>query len=137
MCIRDRVHIAYCPERVLPGQILKELIENDRSIGGITPRCARKALAFYKRFVRGACVTTDARCLVLTDEPGGWRAGLRARLECALASVDDGGAPAACLRRPLGAACSVGAPSECLLADPRAVEPGPYNFCVASLSLRM
>ncbi len=63
---------------------------------------------------------TDGRCLVLTDEPGGWRAGLRARLECALASVDDGGAPAACLRRPLGAACSVGAPSECLLADPRA-----------------
>jgi UDP-N-acetyl-D-mannosaminuronic acid dehydrogenase len=53
--------IAYCPERVLPGRILEELTNNDRSIGGITPRCARKALAFYKRFVRGACVTTDAR----------------------------------------------------------------------------
>jgi len=55
------VAIAYCPERVLPGRILEELTNNDRSIGGITPRCARKALAFYKRFVRGTCVTTDAR----------------------------------------------------------------------------
>ncbi|MFM5922973.1 MAG: NAD(P)-binding domain-containing protein, partial [Novosphingobium sp.] len=55
------VSIAYCPERVLPGKILEELTNNDRSIGGITPRCARKALAFYKRFVRGTCVTTDAR----------------------------------------------------------------------------
>ncbi|MBP8273774.1 MAG: UDP-N-acetyl-D-mannosamine dehydrogenase [Acidobacteria bacterium] len=55
------VAIAYCPERVLPGRILEELTNNDRSIGGITPRCARKALAFYKRFVRATCVTTDAR----------------------------------------------------------------------------
>ena len=55
------VAISYCPERVLPGRILEELTHNDRSIGGITPRCARKALAFYKQFVRGTCVTTDAR----------------------------------------------------------------------------
>jgi len=55
------VAIAYCPERVLPGRILVELIDNDRCIGGITPRCARKALAFYRKFVRGACVTTSAR----------------------------------------------------------------------------
>jgi len=40
------VSIAYCPERVLPGKILEELAHNDRSIGGITPRCVRKALAF-------------------------------------------------------------------------------------------
>src|SRR6195952_2522574 len=58
--------IAYCPERVLPGKILEELTNNDRSIGGITPRCARKALAFYKRFVRGACVVTDARSAEMT-----------------------------------------------------------------------
>jgi UDP-N-acetyl-D-mannosaminuronic acid dehydrogenase len=58
--------IAYCPERVLPGKILEELTNNDRSIGGITPRCARKALAFYKRFVRGTCVTTDARSAEMT-----------------------------------------------------------------------
>ena len=60
------VSIAYCPERVLPGKILEELTHNDRSIGGITPRCARKALAFYKRFVRGACITTDARSAEMT-----------------------------------------------------------------------
>ena len=51
---------------MLPGRILEELTDNDRSIGGITPRCARKALAFYKRFVRGACVTTDARSAEMT-----------------------------------------------------------------------
>jgi len=60
------ISIAYCPERVLPGRILEELTNNDRSIGGITPRCARKALAFYKRFVRGTCVTTDAASAEMT-----------------------------------------------------------------------
>ncbi|RIA36759.1 UDP-N-acetyl-D-mannosaminuronic acid dehydrogenase [Hephaestia caeni] len=60
------VAIAYCPERVLPGRILVELIDNDRVIGGITPRCARKALAFYRRFVRGACITTSARAAEMT-----------------------------------------------------------------------
>lgn len=60
------VAIAYCPERVLPGRILVELIDNDRVIGGITPRCARKALQFYRRFVRGACVTTSARAAEMT-----------------------------------------------------------------------
>ncbi len=55
------ISIAYCPERVLPGRILVELVDNDRCIGGITPRCARKALSFYRQFVRGACVTTTAR----------------------------------------------------------------------------
>lgn len=60
------IAIAYCPERVLPGRILEELTNNDRSIGGITPRCARKALTFYKRFVRGECITTDARSAEMT-----------------------------------------------------------------------
>ncbi|MBB4860783.1 UDP-N-acetyl-D-mannosaminuronic acid dehydrogenase [Novosphingobium chloroacetimidivorans] len=67
-CTRETpdISIAYCPERVLPGRILEELTNNDRSIGGITPRCARKALAFYKRFVRGECVVTDARSAEMT-----------------------------------------------------------------------
>ncbi|SOB79339.1 UDP-N-acetyl-D-mannosaminuronic acid dehydrogenase [Sphingomonas guangdongensis] len=60
------IAIAYCPERVLPGRILIELIDNDRVIGGITPRCARKALGFYRRFVRGACVTTTSRAAEMT-----------------------------------------------------------------------
>ncbi len=55
------LYIAYCPERVLPGRILIELVDNDRVIGGITPRCARKAMGFYRQFVRGACLTTTAR----------------------------------------------------------------------------
>ncbi len=53
--------VSYCPERVLPGRILVELVDNDRCIGGITPRCARRAMQFYRQFVRGACVTTTAR----------------------------------------------------------------------------
>jgi UDP-N-acetyl-D-mannosaminuronic acid dehydrogenase len=53
--------IAYCPERVLPGRILYELVSNDRCIGGATPRCARKAMTFYRNFVRGECVTTTSK----------------------------------------------------------------------------
>lgn len=60
------IAISYCPERVLPGRILEELTNNDRSIGGITPRCARKALSFYKLFVRGECVVTDSRSAEMT-----------------------------------------------------------------------
>ncbi len=60
------ISIAYCPERVLPGRVIEELVNNDRSIGGITPRCARKALTFYKYFVRGECIATDARSAEMT-----------------------------------------------------------------------
>jgi UDP-N-acetyl-D-mannosaminuronic acid dehydrogenase len=55
------VSVAYCPERVLPGRILTELVNNDRCIGGVTPACTRRAQRFYKTFVRGACVGTTAR----------------------------------------------------------------------------
>jgi UDP-N-acetyl-D-mannosaminuronic acid dehydrogenase len=55
------IFVAYCPERVLPGRILTELVNNDRCIGGVTSLCARKAQRFYKMFVRGACVATTAR----------------------------------------------------------------------------
>lgn len=55
------ISVAYCPERVLPGRILTELVENDRCIGGITDRCTRRAQRFYKSFVRGACIATTAR----------------------------------------------------------------------------
>ncbi|KAF0809830.1 UDP-N-acetyl-D-mannosamine dehydrogenase [Alcanivorax sp. S71-1-4] len=53
--------IAHCPERVLPGRVMLELIDNDRIIGGMTPRCATAACQLYKEFVRGACLLTDAR----------------------------------------------------------------------------
>jgi UDP-N-acetyl-D-mannosaminuronic acid dehydrogenase len=55
------VALAYCPERVLPGRILKELVENDRVVGGLTPDCAAKARRFYELFVRGECIETAAR----------------------------------------------------------------------------
>lgn len=55
------IALAYCPERVLPGRILKELVENDRCVGGMTPSCTAKARRFYELFVRGNCVETTAR----------------------------------------------------------------------------
>lgn len=55
------VCVAYCPERVLPGKILEELVSNDRSIGGLSPACADRAVAFYNGFVAGDCIATTAR----------------------------------------------------------------------------
>jgi UDP-N-acetyl-D-mannosaminuronic acid dehydrogenase len=57
----DQLHIAYCPERVLPGRILQELISNDRVIGGLTPEAAEAGRAFYASFCRGQLLTTTAR----------------------------------------------------------------------------
>ncbi len=58
---RADIYLAHCPERVLPGRVLHELVANDRVIGGMTSRCAEQAKALYKTFVRGECITTDAR----------------------------------------------------------------------------
>jgi UDP-N-acetyl-D-mannosaminuronic acid dehydrogenase len=55
------VCMAYCPERIIPGQMLKELVENDRIIGGMSPRCAERASSLYRRFVRGVCHVTTER----------------------------------------------------------------------------
>ena len=55
------VRVAHCPERVLPGQVLRELVENDRVIGGMTSKCSAAASALYKIFVEGDCVITNAR----------------------------------------------------------------------------
>jgi len=54
------VSIAYCPERVLPGHALRELVDNDRVIGGMTPACSQRAKALYEIFVSGKCLVTDA-----------------------------------------------------------------------------
>ena len=54
------VRIAYCPERVLPGHVLRELVSNDRIIGGMTPKCAAAAIAVYDIFVEGQCIVTNA-----------------------------------------------------------------------------
>lgn len=55
------IRIAYCPERVLPGHVLRELVQNDRVIGGMTPRCSADAARLYRIFVQGECVITNAR----------------------------------------------------------------------------
>lgn len=55
------VNVAYCPERVLPGKVVEELISNDRAIGGMTPACTRRAIELYSQFVDGELVPTDAR----------------------------------------------------------------------------
>lgn len=55
------IFVAHCPERVLPGQVLRELVENDRIIGGMTRACAERAKELYEIFVAGECVVTDAR----------------------------------------------------------------------------
>ncbi len=55
------VNIAYCPERVLPGQVMVELIKNDRVIGGMSPVCSARASELYKIFLEGECVVTNSR----------------------------------------------------------------------------
>lgn len=55
------IRIAHCPERVLPGHVMRELVENDRVIGGMSPKCSKESIALYKTFVVGECVVTNAR----------------------------------------------------------------------------
>lgn len=55
------VNVAYCPERVLPGQVVRELVENDRIIGGLTERCSERAIELYRIFVQGDLLVTNAR----------------------------------------------------------------------------
>lgn len=59
--LKDKIYIAYCPERVLPGNTLYELIHNDRVIGGINPESTEKAMEFYAAFVKGSLHGTNAR----------------------------------------------------------------------------
>lgn len=55
------IKVAHCPERVLPGYVLQELVSNDRVIGGMSKACSEKAVELYKTFVRGECIITNAR----------------------------------------------------------------------------
>ena len=55
------VHIAYCPERVLPGKIMTELVENDRIVGGLTSVSTKKIVDFYRLFVKGNIFETNAK----------------------------------------------------------------------------
>lgn len=55
------VNVAHCPERVLPGHVVQELVQNDRVIGGISATCSKRSVELYKIFVEGDCIITNAR----------------------------------------------------------------------------
>lgn len=59
--LEGAVHIAYCPERVLPGNVMYELVENDRVIGGVDKPSTQKAISFYSKYVKGNLHATNAR----------------------------------------------------------------------------
>jgi UDP-N-acetyl-D-mannosaminuronic acid dehydrogenase len=60
------IAVTHCPERVLPGQVVRELVENDRIIGGVTTQCAERARELYKIFVEADCLITDCRTAELS-----------------------------------------------------------------------
>ena len=59
--LKNKIHIAYCPERVLPGNVMYELVHNDRVIGGVDELSTQKAIAFYSQFIKGDLHKTNAR----------------------------------------------------------------------------
>lgn len=59
--LKGQLYIAYCPERVLPGNVMHELVHNDRVIGGVDEASTQKAVAFYQQFVHGELHQTNAR----------------------------------------------------------------------------
>ena len=59
--LESKIFIAYCPERVLPGNVIYELVHNDRVIGGLNPESTEKAIAFYSQFVQGTLHKTNCR----------------------------------------------------------------------------
>ena len=64
--LKDKIYMAFCPERVLPGNVIYELEHNDRAIGGINPESTEKAITFYSQFVTGELHKTNARTAELT-----------------------------------------------------------------------
>lgn len=58
---KSKIFVAHCPERVLPGHIMRELVENDRIVGGTTPEATEATVAFYQTFVEGEVLATDAK----------------------------------------------------------------------------
>ena len=65
-CEASDIRVAYCPERVLPGHVIRELVSNDRIVGGMTEACSAAAIELYQLFVEGECVVTNARTAEMT-----------------------------------------------------------------------
>ena len=59
--LKDKIYLAYCPERVLPGNVMYELVHNDRVIGGVNEKSTEKAIDFYRQFIDGKLHKTNAR----------------------------------------------------------------------------
>lgn len=59
--LKGKIYVAYCPERVLPGNVIYELVHNDRVIGGMNPESTQKAIEFYSRFVKGMLHPTNSK----------------------------------------------------------------------------
>lgn len=59
--LKNKLQIAYCPERVLPGNVMYELVNNDRVIGGVDEKSTEKAISFYSQFINGSLHKTNAR----------------------------------------------------------------------------
>ena len=64
--IGEDLYLAHCPERVLPGQIMEELVNNNRIVGGITEECSKKAADVYRTFVKGEIIETEAKTAELS-----------------------------------------------------------------------
>jgi len=64
--LQNDIFVAHCPERVLPGKVIRELVENDRIIGGVSSKCAERAIKLYKVFVDAECTVTDCRTAELS-----------------------------------------------------------------------
>ena len=64
--IGEDLYLAHCPERVLPGHIIEELVNNNRIVGGVTPKCAKKASEVYRHFVKGEIMLTEAKTAELS-----------------------------------------------------------------------
>jgi len=58
---KGRIYVAYCPERVLPSNVMYELVYNDRVIGGVDKSSTEKAMTFYKKYIKGQLHATNAR----------------------------------------------------------------------------
>ena len=73
--LKDKIYIAYCPERVLPENVMHELVHNDRVIGGVNKVSTAKATAFYAKYVKGELHATNARTTEMCKlvENSSWR----------------------------------------------------------------
>tara|TARA_B100000674_G_C37964916_1_gene974073 strand:+ start:1942 stop:3150 length:1209 start_codon:yes stop_codon:yes gene_type:complete len=124
--LKNCLHIAHCPERVLPGQIMYELVHNDRLVGGVNQAATREVALFYRKFVSGEVVETNARTAEMAKLSENIYRDVNIALAnelsiiCATAGIDVGELIALANRHPrvnfLQPGCGVG--GHCIAVDP-------------------